>query len=68
MNWDTIRGQWLQFRGRIKQRWGNLTDDDLERIEGRRDELVGIIQKRYGLEREEAELQIQSFEDKNQIL
>jgi uncharacterized protein YjbJ (UPF0337 family) len=62
MNWDTIRGQWKQFRGNVKEQWGKLTDDDLDRIEGKRDQLVGAIQERYGIARDEAERQLAQFE------
>jgi len=49
MNWDTVKGEWKQFRGKVKEQWGKLTDDDLDRIEGKRDQLLGAVQKRYGL-------------------
>jgi uncharacterized protein YjbJ (UPF0337 family) len=62
MNWDTIKGQWKQFRGNVKEQWGKLTDDDLDRIEGKRDQLVGAIQERYGIARDEAERQLAQFE------
>jgi uncharacterized protein YjbJ (UPF0337 family) len=62
MNWDTVKGQWKQFRGRVREQWGKLTDDDLDRIEGKRDQLLGAVQKRYGLAREEAEQEVQKFE------
>jgi uncharacterized protein YjbJ (UPF0337 family) len=55
MNWDQMKGQWKQFKGRAKQQWGELTDDDLTRIEGNRDELIGRLQERYGYAREQAE-------------
>jgi len=62
MNWDTMKGQWKQFRGKVKEQWGKLTDDDLDRIEGKRDQLLGVVQKRYGVAREEAEKQVRNFE------
>jgi uncharacterized protein YjbJ (UPF0337 family) len=62
MNWDTMKGQWKQVRGKIKEQWGELTDDDLDRIEGKRDQLLGAVQKRYGVAREEAEEQLRRFE------
>jgi uncharacterized protein YjbJ (UPF0337 family) len=61
MNQDRIEGNWKQFKGKIKQRWGKLTDDDLEVIEGKRDELAGRLQERYGIAREEAQKQIDEF-------
>jgi len=62
MNWDTVKGQWKQFRGHVKEQWGKLTDDDLDRIEGKRDQLLGALQKRYGVARDEAERQLREFE------
>jgi uncharacterized protein YjbJ (UPF0337 family) len=62
MNWDQIKGNWRQFQGRVKQQWGDLTDDDLTRIEGDRDVLIGRLQERYGIAREEAERQVRAWE------
>jgi uncharacterized protein YjbJ (UPF0337 family) len=62
MNWDTVKGDWKQFRGKIKEQWGKLTDDDLDQIEGKRDQLLGCVQKRYGIARDEAEKQLKTFE------
>jgi len=64
MNWDTVKGDWKQFQGKVKEQWGKLTDDDLNRIEGRRDQLAGAIQKRYGIEKDEAERQVAAFEQR----
>ncbi|MHB0856828.1 MAG: CsbD family protein [Anaerolineae bacterium] len=61
MNKDILKGKWNQFKGQVKQRWGDLTDDDLDKIEGRRDELVGKIQEKYGYTRERAEREVDSF-------
>jgi uncharacterized protein YjbJ (UPF0337 family) len=61
MNWDQIEGNWKQFQGKIRERWGKFTDDDLEVIRGQRDKLVGKLQERYGMAREEAEHQLQAF-------
>ncbi len=61
MNWDQIEGNWKQFTGRAKATWGELTDDDLDRIEGRQEELVGRLQERYGLSRERAEAQVRDW-------
>jgi uncharacterized protein YjbJ (UPF0337 family) len=64
MNQDIISGKWKQMRGQVKQWWGKLTDDDLDRIDGAMDRLAGTLQERYGWEREEAERQIQKhFEE-----
>jgi uncharacterized protein YjbJ (UPF0337 family) len=63
MNWDHIAGRWTEFKGKVRERWGKLTDDDLDRIRGRKDQLMGILQQRYGWAREHAQLQIADFED-----
>lgn len=63
MNWDRIQGNWKQFKGATKEKWGNLTDDDLSVIEGRRDQLAGRIQERYGIAKDEAERQIDDWLD-----
>ncbi|QDV72571.1 CsbD family protein [Botrimarina mediterranea] len=62
MNWDTIEGQWTQTKGQVKEQWGKLTDDDLATINGKRDQLVGKVQERYGVAREKAEQQVSDFE------
>ncbi len=61
MNWDQLQGQWKQSKGKVREKWGQLTDDDLEVIAGKRDQLVGRIQQRYGVAREEAENQADAF-------
>jgi uncharacterized protein YjbJ (UPF0337 family) len=57
MNWDEISGKWKQFTGSAKQRWGKLTDDDLDYVGGTRDRLVGRLQEKYGIMKDEAEQQ-----------
>ena len=54
MNEDILKGQWKQIRGQIKEWWGVLTDDDLDKINGRRDRLISMLQKKYGFTKEEA--------------
>jgi len=61
MNWDQIKGDWHQLTGKFKAQFGKLTDDDLKQIDGKREELLGIIQKRYGQTKEEAEKQLNEF-------
>jgi uncharacterized protein YjbJ (UPF0337 family) len=61
MNWDRIEGNWTQFTGRMKEQWGKLTDDDLTEIAGKRDVLVGKVQERYGLAKDEAERDLDRF-------
>lgn len=55
MNWDQIEGKWKQMKGSVKEKWGKLTDDDLDSIAGKRDKLVGKLQERYGYARDQAE-------------
>ena len=61
MNSDQVKGNWNQMKGEIKAKWGDLTDDELTRIDGEKDKLVGIIQEKYGLTKEEAERQVDSM-------
>lgn len=61
MNKDQAEGGWKQMKGKVKEKWGNLTDDDLSAIEGSRDQLAGRIQQRYGIAKEEAEKQVREF-------
>ena len=65
MNWDIVEGNWKQFKGKVKARWGNLTDDHLDVIAGKRVELAGKLQESYGLTMDEAESQIKGFEETN---
>src|SRR4030095_10230036 len=55
MTWDEIKGNWRNYKGGLKEKWGELTDDDLDRIEGKRDQLLGTLQNRYGRTKEAAE-------------
>jgi uncharacterized protein YjbJ (UPF0337 family) len=61
MNWDQVEGKWKQYKGQAKEKWGKLTDDDLDVIDGRRQQLVGRIQERYGIARDAAEKQADEF-------
>ena len=61
MNWDTIQGNWKQWTGSAKEQWGKLTDDDLAVAEGKREQLVGKIQERYGIAKDEAERQVDAW-------
>jgi uncharacterized protein YjbJ (UPF0337 family) len=58
MNEDILQGKWTQVKGRVKEQWGKLTDDDLDQINGRAEQLVGKIQERYGIARDEAQRQV----------
>lgn len=62
--WEKIKGTWSQSKGAVKEQWGKLTDDDLLEIEGRRDQLVGKIQTRYGISKEEAEAEVTGWEQR----
>lgn len=64
MNWDQIEGKWKQFKGSAKDNWGKLTDDDLDQAEGKRDKLIGKIQEKYGIAKEEAEKQVDAWSPK----
>lgn len=61
MNWDIAKGNWKQFKGQVQQKWGKLTDDDLDVVDGKREELIGRLQERYGYARDEAEREADSF-------
>lgn len=61
MNWDQIAGNWKQMEGTVKEKWGKLTDDDISIAAGKRDQLVGAIQKRYGIAKDAAEKQIDEW-------
>ena len=60
--WDRIAGNWTQWRGRVRERWGKLTDDQLDVVNGRRDQLSGRIQEVYGLSKEEADRQLNNWQ------
>jgi uncharacterized protein YjbJ (UPF0337 family) len=64
MNWEQIQGNWKQLTGKAKENWGRLTDDDLDVVAGRRDQLAGLIEQRYGVAKEEAEKQLAAWERK----
>ncbi len=62
MNQDQMKGDWKQLKGRVKEQWGKLTDDDLTQVDGQRDQLVGKLQEKYGIAKEEAQKQVKEFE------
>ena len=68
MNQEQVSGNWKVIKGKIKEQWGKLTDDDLKILEGNSDQLLGTLQRRYGIEKEEAERQIREFENRNSDL
>ena len=61
MNWDEIEGNWKQIKGKVRSKWGKLTDDDVEVVSGKRTELLGLLQKRYGHAKEQAEHEIDQW-------
>jgi uncharacterized protein YjbJ (UPF0337 family) len=64
MDWNRVEGNWKQLRGRAKQQWGKLTDDDLTTVAGRREELAGKVQERYGIARDVARKQVDDWVSK----
>ena len=65
MNWDTIESNWTQFKGKVREQWGALNDDHLDRIGAKRDRLSGRIQDFYGISKEAADAQIDAFAERN---
>jgi uncharacterized protein YjbJ (UPF0337 family) len=61
MNEDTLKGQWSQVKGAVREQWGKLTDDDVDQIQGRSEQLVGKIHERYGVARDEAKRQVDAW-------
>lgn len=67
MNSDLIKGKWNQLKGEAKKQWGNLTDDDLLKIEGNRDKFVGVIQERYGKAKADAEHEVDTWNNQHKL-
>ncbi len=65
MNWDQVEGTWKQMKGKVKEQWGRLTDDDLDTVAGKRDQLVGLLQKKYGWSKEQAERELSGWESRS---
>ena len=63
MNWNQVQGNWKQFMGKAKEKWGDLTDDELTQVAGKRDALLGLVQTKYGIAQEEAEQQVKDWEN-----
>lgn len=61
MNWDQVAGKWKELKGQARQKWGDITDDDLDRAAGKREEMVGLVQQKYGRTKEEAEKEVDDF-------
>ncbi|SES01152.1 CsbD family protein [Salipaludibacillus aurantiacus] len=65
MNQDQLKGKWKQLTGETKKKWSKLTDDDLQHVDGNKEKLIGKIQERYGKSREDAEREVNAWEDEN---
>jgi len=61
VNWDEIKGKWHQFQGSIRAKWGELTDDEIAEMDGNREKMVGKIQEKYGVAKDEAEKQVDEW-------
>jgi uncharacterized protein YjbJ (UPF0337 family) len=61
MNWDQVKGNWTQMTGKVREKWGKLTDNELTVIAGQREQLVGVLQERYGYEKDIAEKEVSDF-------
>ena len=61
MNWNTVEGNWKQMVGRAREQWGDLTDDELQQVQGNRERLSGLLQERYGVAQDEAERRIDQW-------
>jgi len=61
MNWDLIEGKWKEIKGQVRSKWAKLTDDDVEAVGGKKDELIGRVQQRYGMHRDAAEAEVDSW-------
>ena len=61
LNWDRVEGNWKHFTGKVKEEWGKLTDDDLKRVGGKREQLEGLLQERYGYAKDQAKKSVDAF-------
>ena len=61
INTDVLTAKWHQFRGKVKEQWGKITDNDLDRIAGKRDQLIGLVQEKYGYTKQKAEEEVEQF-------
>lgn len=67
MDWNRVEGNWKQFKGKVKETWGNLTDDEIDQINGRREQLEGKIQERYGYAKDKARTEVDNWLSKNNV-
>jgi len=68
MNNDTLKGQWLQVKGKVRERWGKLTNDDLDQIQGQAEQLVGKVQERYGIAKDQAKREVDAWMKEDQTV
>lgn len=61
MNWDMIEGKWMQYKGKAKEAWGDMTDDEFDRVAGKRDQMVGLVQEKYGKAKADAEREVDDW-------
>ena len=61
MNADILKGKWMQLKGSVKEQWGKLTDDDLDRVNGNAEQLIGVVQERYGYAKDRAQREVDDF-------
>lgn len=61
MDWDRIEGNWKQFTGKVKEKWGDLTDDEIAQVNGKRDQLEGLVQKKYGYAKDKARAEVDTW-------
>jgi uncharacterized protein YjbJ (UPF0337 family) len=61
MNWDRVEGNWKNLKGKVKEAWGNLTDDEIDKVAGKRDQLEGLIQQRYGYAKDKASQEVDTW-------
>ncbi len=61
MNWDQIEGKWKQYKGKAKEAWGDITDDEFDRVAGKRDQMVGLVQEKYGKAKNDAEREVDAW-------
>ena len=67
MDWNRVEGNWKQFKGRVKEKWGDLTDDDLDKVNGQRDQLEGVIQERYGIAKDQVRKDIDAWLEEERV-
>jgi uncharacterized protein YjbJ (UPF0337 family) len=67
MDWNRVEGNWKQFKGRVKEKWGDLTDDDLDQVNGQRDQLEGLIQERYGIAKDQVRKDVDAWLEEEKV-